>query len=1092
MGNKSKRKKKTSVKKHKKNPTHELRGSNKKPSISACMIVKNEEHYLDKCLKSLKDVADEIIIVDTGSEDGTVEIARAYTDKIYFHPWENNFSKHRNQSISYATGDWLFIIDADEELLQDDIPVLLKAVNDHQIDAIMTQIVSKFKKGESESVHNSERIFRNNGVIHYEGRVHNRTVGIKNAKVYPIRIIHYGYGQNVVQSKRKFDRTVSLLRMDLDDDPSNPRTHHYLGCSYMSEGMFKESLDASLTAIRLANAKKDDNMLYLWSRYNAAMSYYRLNKLDKAEEMAKTSLKKSPNHIDAHFILILVYFDQNRWRHLVEHGNEYIRLIRFLRESPEAFNNLVNCSVNEEWNVYILIGIAHFELDQTGKAEDAFKMATRCAPESFMALRAAGVYLYKKKHISRSRAYLEKAHQINPADVTVNELLNKVRKSDRHIPGGITISCCMIVKDEEGFLEQCLESVKDHVDEIVIVDTGSTDRTVEIAKKYTDKVYFHSWENNFSKARNQALQYAGCDWIFIMDADEELSQESGPKLRQAVREAGGADAIYVNVISIFGNGNREARHNSERLFKKNGLIHYEGVVHNRLKGFISTKSSKIELRHYGYNVEEKKAQEKFLRTTDLLKKQVEEEPDNPMPHHYLGASYLARNQIQEAVKESVLAIDLAERQKNEHPLYLWTHFNAAMAMFRMGDLEEARKYSLRALTKSSEHLDSYYMLTMIAAEKGDWEDARDFGNNYLKLLQRYKGKPEEAGLVINNTIGEEVSIHLLVGHGFHSEGNYDGMTNSYQRAYEISEKKWQVWWNIGTFHMDRSHDLDRARHYLNLALQESPDEHDVWYMLAKMYKKLNCQEEETRCLKWLFDHGSEDLVVLIRLASLCVERSSLDDALRASERARRVAPLNHHVLCNLGLVYRERNQIQEAIQVYMEAVENEPNCAEAWISLGEISIELNRLGDARTFFERVLSLRRNPVKVMLYLCEIEIQENNILGLLNWCDLILKELELDRNVTISNMEDVICILLEIDFMLRDNSDLSPLVFKVLSSLPVDYEVIYHTKGLLFFGDKTTEKAEFMRRRIEELSMAPRTLPPMMKEEPIINHLGMGPK
>jgi cellulose synthase/poly-beta-1,6-N-acetylglucosamine synthase-like glycosyltransferase len=81
----------------------------KKPTISLCMMVKNEEKFLPQCLDSVRNYVDEIIIVDTGSTDRTVEIAEKYTDKIYFHPWEEDFSKHRNQSISYATGDWIFI-----------------------------------------------------------------------------------------------------------------------------------------------------------------------------------------------------------------------------------------------------------------------------------------------------------------------------------------------------------------------------------------------------------------------------------------------------------------------------------------------------------------------------------------------------------------------------------------------------------------------------------------------------------------------------------------------------------------------------------------------------------------------------------------------------------------------------------------------------------------------------------------------------------------------------------------------------------------------------------------------------------------------
>ncbi|MBN1183730.1 MAG: glycosyltransferase family 2 protein, partial [Bacteroidales bacterium] len=132
------------------------------------------------------------------------------------------------------------------------------------------------------------------------------------------------------------------------------------------------------------------------------------------------------------------------------------------------------------------------------------------------------------------------------------------RKESNH---SVTISVCLIVKDEERFLENCLKNVKDIADEIIIVDTGSTDNTVAIAKKYTDKVYFHTWENSFCKARNQALQYASGDWIFQIDADEEFMKGSGERVRQAIKNAKNADAIFVKLISLYAHGKQKTAHN---------------------------------------------------------------------------------------------------------------------------------------------------------------------------------------------------------------------------------------------------------------------------------------------------------------------------------------------------------------------------------------------------------------------------------------------------------------------------------------------------------------------------------------------------
>ena len=97
-----------------------------------------------------------------------------------------------------------------------------------------------------------------------------------------------------------------------------------------------------------------------------------------------------------------------------------------------------------------------------------------------------------------------------------------------------TISLCMIAKNEEKFLEQCLNSVKGLVDEIIIVDTGSSDKTKEIAAKFTDKIYDFEWCNDFSAARNKSLRYAASDWIFVLDADETIAKEDHSKIKSVI------------------------------------------------------------------------------------------------------------------------------------------------------------------------------------------------------------------------------------------------------------------------------------------------------------------------------------------------------------------------------------------------------------------------------------------------------------------------------------------------------------------------------------------------------------------------------
>jgi glycosyltransferase involved in cell wall biosynthesis len=107
------------------------------------------------------------------------------------------------------------------------------------------------------------------------------------------------------------------------------------------------------------------------------------------------------------------------------------------------------------------------------------------------------------------------------------------------------LSLCMIVKNEEATLSKSLSSVKNVVDEMVVLDTGSTDRTPEIAKKFGAKVHHFEWCNDFSAARNEALKYVTGDWILVLDADETLSQKIVPQLQQAIRRE---EYVLINLL----------------------------------------------------------------------------------------------------------------------------------------------------------------------------------------------------------------------------------------------------------------------------------------------------------------------------------------------------------------------------------------------------------------------------------------------------------------------------------------------------------------------------------------------------------------
>src|SRR4030095_3640898 len=106
------------------------------PTISLCMIVRNEERFISQCLKSVRGFVDQIIVVDTGSTDTTRELARQFGAEVFDHPWSGDFSEARNYSISRATGNWILIIDADEAVAERDARLLHDLVRECKADGL--------------------------------------------------------------------------------------------------------------------------------------------------------------------------------------------------------------------------------------------------------------------------------------------------------------------------------------------------------------------------------------------------------------------------------------------------------------------------------------------------------------------------------------------------------------------------------------------------------------------------------------------------------------------------------------------------------------------------------------------------------------------------------------------------------------------------------------------------------------------------------------------------------------------------------------------------------------------------------------------
>lgn len=216
--------------------------------ISACVISKNEEEHIMRCLSSIVGVVDEIILVDTGSIDHTVDIAKEFGAKIIIKSWEDDFSLQRNTGLSYATGDWIFFIDCDEELDEASRCRIKEVIKDSEYEAYSI-IVKNILPNDNSFEFISIRLFKNRECFRFRGKIHEQIVysitenyGNNSISYCDLRINHYGYNPFNTNVKAKLNRNLRILHSYVEDEKDG-FYYFNLGTEYLKLDDKNKSLD---------------------------------------------------------------------------------------------------------------------------------------------------------------------------------------------------------------------------------------------------------------------------------------------------------------------------------------------------------------------------------------------------------------------------------------------------------------------------------------------------------------------------------------------------------------------------------------------------------------------------------------------------------------------------------------------------------------------------------------------------------------------------------------------------------------------------------------------------------------------------------
>ena len=362
-----------------------------------------------------------------------------------------------------------------------------------------------------------------------------------------------------------------------------------------------------------------------------------------------------------------------------------------------------------------------------------------------------------------------------------------------------TLSLCMIVKNEEKLLSGCLENVRSIANEIIIIDTGSKDNTVKIARFFGTKIFFHRWKNNYQLARNEYLKKASCDWILALDADERIGYKDLDRLRKLLLNKGISGYTFP-IRNYIDNSNilREWR-------PSNGEYPKEEIC----SGWFPTKVLRLFLNQKGIRYDGCLVSPNISESILKLGGRIEE-CSIPIHHHV----HLKYSPFDEIKKKQLHYLELSLRSLKIYPKNANIYFKIGEILFQYKkDYASSAPYLKKAIRLQPEFLRSYWLLSLIYQKQKKYDKAERIlkaaldinseqaaqtycllGQLYLKQLDLPK-----ATVYLKKAIRikpHNPTSRNVLGVAYEIQGKLARAINEYKKAIAINKKHPDAYYNL--------------------------------------------------------------------------------------------------------------------------------------------------------------------------------------------------------------------------------------------------------------------------------------------------------
>jgi tetratricopeptide (TPR) repeat protein len=519
---------------------------------------------------------------------------------------------------------------------------------------------------------------------------------------------------------------------------------------------------------------------------------------------------------------------------------------------------------------------------------------------------------------------------------------------------GCTITACLIVKNEAKHIARCLQSVKSVVDEIVVVDTGSTDETVAIAESFGAKIGYYEWTNDFAAARNVSLSLATGHWILWIDADEELTEDSAKAFREAsIRpQFGGYNIEIVNFVDDREDGGKFV-HSPIRLFRNLPGIQFVGSVHEQVVQSIDAlglpwaRLDNAKLLHYGYRPSEVAAKGKQERTISMIEAALEADPEDGFQWFNLANALTIGREYERAAEAARTALSITPNAGETFGELAYQIL--ALSLAAIGKLKESLKVCDEAVAANCGGMLIEFERAQTLMKIGRHRDALAAIDKAMEATWR-PGQSGDRGI-------ETFKRYIVRGQILALLGRNDEALDMFNEALKV-DPSYSPCLFCKAATLERMGRFEEAAASYRLAGEEISVRQTTLKGEARCYAALGALGVAATRFKEAWKINQEDIESWIGWCDCCTAAGDGACILEAYEEYAKVGECSAGILVNWGRALVATGDNERALNLFTEAIQRDPENPNAYFNCGDLLFQMGYLHDAAHLYEN--GLRHDP------------------------------------------------------------------------------------------------------------------------------------